>query len=118
MAELAHDYEGRVLVAKMDTDGNPRTPGHYGIMGIPTLIVFRDGQEVQRVVGVRPKPALSQMLDGILHLVRQVAAGEARVENVYGVAVTEEGNAVARELVDRLFEPAPAVWRAVGWRKP
>lgn len=63
VAELAHDYEGRVLVAKMDTDHNPATPGRYGIMGIPTLILFQNGEEVQRVVGVRPKQALAQMLN-------------------------------------------------------
>jgi len=64
--ELAHDYEGRVLVAKLDTDENPGVPTHYGIMGIPTLIAFKDGHEVERVVGVRPKPALAQMLDRVL----------------------------------------------------
>jgi len=67
VAELANDYEGRVLVAKLDTDSNPQTPGRYGIMGIPTLILFKDGQEVDRVVGVRPKPALAQMLDTALN---------------------------------------------------
>jgi len=64
--ELAHDYEGRVLVAKLDTDESPGVPTHYGIMGIPTLIAFKDGHEVKRVVGVRPKPALAQMLDRVL----------------------------------------------------
>ena len=64
--ELAHDYEGRVLVAKLDTDENPGVPTHYGIMGIPTLIAFNDGHEVERVVGVRPKAALAQMLDRVL----------------------------------------------------
>jgi thioredoxin 1 len=63
VAELAHDYADKVVVAKMDTDHNPATPGRYGIMGIPTLILFRDGEEVQRVVGVRPKQALAQILD-------------------------------------------------------
>lgn len=67
VAELANDYEGRVLVAKLDTDSNPQTPVYYGIMGIPTLILFKDGQEVDRVVGVRPKPALAQMLDAALN---------------------------------------------------
>jgi len=54
------------------------------------------------------------MLEGIAALARQVAAGEARVENVYGVAVTDEGNPVARRMIDEVFEPAPAVWRAMG----
>jgi hydrogenase expression/formation protein HypD len=54
------------------------------------------------------------MLDGIAHLCRQVADGAARVENVYGVAVRPEGNRVAQQLVDRVFQTAPAVWRAMG----
>jgi hydrogenase expression/formation protein HypD len=57
---------------------------------------------------------LANMLMGILRIVRQVAAGEARVENVYGVAVTPGGNDVARKLVDLVFAPGPALWRAMG----
>ena len=62
------------------------------------------------VAGFEPKG----MLQAILHIVRQVAAGTALVENVYGAAVTEAGNAVAREVIDRVFEPADAIWRAIG----
>jgi len=62
------------------------------------------------VAGFEPR----QMLEAILCIVRQVADGRAEVENVYGVAVTEGGNAVARQVVDRVFEPSPAVWRAMG----
>ncbi len=54
------------------------------------------------------------MLEGILALVRQAAAGEAFVENVYGVAVSDEGNEIARKMIDDVFAPAPAVWRAIG----
>lgn len=56
--EIAREYQGRLIVAKMNTDENPSTPGKFGIMGIPTLILFKDGKEVERVVGVRPKQAL------------------------------------------------------------
>ncbi len=62
------------------------------------------------VAGFEP----GNMLDGVLHVVRQVAAGEAKVENVYGAAVRAEGNPVAREMIEQVFEPAPAVWRAMG----
>ena len=55
-----------------------------------------------------------QMLSGVLHLVRQVAAGEARVQNVYGVVVRDEGNVAARALMDEAFVPADAVWRGIG----
>lgn len=54
------------------------------------------------------------MLKGLAAILGQVARGEARVENAYGVAVTREGNAPARKLMAEVFEPAPAVWRAIG----
>ena len=50
--EIAHDAVGRLLVAKVDTDRAPGVSGRYGIRSIPTLILFRDGQEAARVVGV------------------------------------------------------------------
>jgi len=66
--EIARDYAGRVQVVKMDVDANPRTPSRLGIMGIPTLILFKDGQEVDRLVGYRPKRALEEFL--LAHLNR------------------------------------------------
>ena len=60
--EIARDYQGRVQVVKMNVDANPRTPAQLGIMGIPTLILFKDGREVDRVVGYRPKRALEEFL--------------------------------------------------------
>jgi hydrogenase expression/formation protein HypD len=62
------------------------------------------------VAGFEP----ANMLDGITRLIRQVAAGHAKVENAYGVAVTEAGNAHALRMIEKVFEPAPAVWRAMG----
>lgn len=55
-----------------------------------------------------------QMLRGILSLVRQIAANEPRVDNVYSVAVTREGNRVALDRLEEVFEPADVVWRAIG----
>ncbi|NLE60410.1 MAG: hydrogenase formation protein HypD [Planctomycetes bacterium] len=55
-----------------------------------------------------------QMLLGLLHLLEQIARGESRVENVYGVAATEQGNLAARECLAGVFEPADTVWRAMG----
>ena len=62
------------------------------------------------VVGFEP----AGMLKGILGLVRQVAAGVATVENAYGVAVTENGNPIARQMMERVFTPADTEWRAMG----
>ena len=66
--ELANEYDGKALVAKMDTDANPMTPTKFGIMGIPTLIFFKGGKEVDRMVGVprQPKEALRAKLEAIL----------------------------------------------------
>ena len=55
-----------------------------------------------------------QMLEGIRAIVNQLAAGAAEVGNVYGVAVTDEGNAPARGFMDQVFQPGDAVWRAIG----
>ncbi|MEP0842521.1 MAG: hydrogenase formation protein HypD, partial [Phycisphaerae bacterium] len=62
------------------------------------------------VAGFEPE----QMLRGILQLLRQIAQGRARLENVYGVAVTNQGNFIACNWIDRVFEPSDAAWRAMG----
>jgi len=54
------------------------------------------------------------MLKGLLRIVEQAAAGEARVENVYSAAVTEGGNTAAVRLLNQVFEPGEATWRAMG----
>ncbi len=66
--ELAKEYGDRALIVKMDTDANPQTPMKLGIMGIPTLIVFKDGKEVDRQVGVprQPKEVLRSKLEAAL----------------------------------------------------
>jgi thioredoxin 1 len=60
--EIADDYDGRLRVAKMDVDSNRQTPGKYGISGIPTLILFKDGAEATRIVGFRPKDMMVEEL--------------------------------------------------------
>jgi thioredoxin 1 len=64
--ELSKDYDGRVRFAKMNTDECPATPSQYGIMSIPSLLLFKDGELVDRAVGLRPKKALQEWLDGAL----------------------------------------------------
>lgn len=53
--ELAKEYDGKLKVAKMDVDANPRTAMQYGIRGIPTLMVFKSGQVVEQIIGAVPK---------------------------------------------------------------
>lgn len=64
--ELASDYEGRVKVGKLDVDANTRTAAQYGVMSIPTLLVFKGGEVVDKVVGSQPKRAIAEHLDRVL----------------------------------------------------
>ncbi|MBZ0265433.1 thioredoxin [bacterium] len=63
LEQLAKDYAGKVKVAKVNTDENSARAGALGIRGIPTLIMFKDGKEIDRVVGAVPKQMLQQMVD-------------------------------------------------------
>ena len=62
LEDIASEYDGQVKVAKLDVDHNPQTPSQYGIMGIPTLIIFKDGAAVERIVGYMPKDRLLQRI--------------------------------------------------------
>ncbi|MBI2328066.1 MAG: thioredoxin [Chloroflexi bacterium] len=64
--ELAEEYDGRINFVKMDVDQNPRTAAKYGIMSIPTLLIFKNGEPVSHIVGVRPKGELKQNLEAAL----------------------------------------------------
>ena len=60
--EIAGEYNGKLKVAKMDVDANPRTSMQYGIRSIPTLLVFKGGQVVEQIVGAVPKRHLLERL--------------------------------------------------------
>jgi len=64
--ELAQEYEGRISFGKVDVDQNPKIASRYGVMSIPTLILFKDGKPISNIVGFRPKAQLKQSLDDIL----------------------------------------------------
>jgi thioredoxin 1 len=61
--EIARDFAHRLKAAKLNVDDNPQTARQYGVMSIPTLIVFKDGQEKARVVGARGKEAILRELE-------------------------------------------------------
>ncbi|NLJ80182.1 MAG: thioredoxin [Firmicutes bacterium] len=61
--ELALDYDGKVKIAKLNVDENQQAARNYGIMSIPTMLIFKDGREVDRLVGVMPKELIAQRLD-------------------------------------------------------
>ena len=60
---VAEHYGEAAAVVKLNVDDNPSTAQRYGIKGIPTLILFRDGKEVERVVGATSKDSISKMID-------------------------------------------------------
>lgn len=62
--EVARERAGELLIVKVNSDQNPVSPQHYGVRGIPTLIVFKDGQEAARQVGYAPKATLLATIDG------------------------------------------------------
>ncbi len=61
--ELANDYEGKAVVGKVDVDSNPNISMQFGIRNIPTLLVFKNGQVVDKQVGAVPKTVLAGKLD-------------------------------------------------------
>jgi thioredoxin 1 len=60
--ELAVEYEGRLSIAKLNIDENPQSPASHSVLGIPTMIVFKDGVEAKRIVGARRKDDLVREL--------------------------------------------------------
>ena len=56
--EMAKDYSGKVVFGKLNVDENPETAQKFGVMAIPTLLIMKNGQEVDRIVGVLPKNQL------------------------------------------------------------
>ena len=60
--DLSKEYEGRLKVVKLNTDENPNIAAQYGISGIPTLILFKGGEVVDRIVGFVPKSAITSMI--------------------------------------------------------
>ncbi len=64
--EIAKEYAGKLKVCKLNTDENPDIASKYKIMGIPTLMFFKDGEKVDQVVGAVPKPQLKSKIDQLL----------------------------------------------------
>lgn len=64
--ELANEYEGRIVVGKLNVDDNPDTCEQYGIMNIPTMLFFKSGELVDRHVGAVRKPDLQKLFDTLL----------------------------------------------------
>lgn len=63
---VAADYAGKAVVAKINVDEQPDLAGQFKIMGIPTMVVFKNGAEVSRIVGFRPRRDLAAAIDGAI----------------------------------------------------
>jgi len=66
LEEIAKEYAGKIEIVKLNVDENPEVVRTYGIMNIPTLTVFKDGQVVKEIVGAKPKSALLRELEDFL----------------------------------------------------
>jgi len=64
--ELAEEYSGRITFARMDVDQNAKTAARYQVMSIPTLLLFKNGEPISNMIGLRPKEELKQSLDAAL----------------------------------------------------
>ncbi len=63
VVELAKEYQGKVLIAKLDVDENPDSASRFQVFSIPTMVVFKDGAEVERLVGLCPKNRIIDALN-------------------------------------------------------
>ncbi len=66
LEEIAAEYAGKLTIAKINIDENPNTPNKYGVRGIPTLMLFKDGQVAATKIGALPKGALAAWINGSL----------------------------------------------------
>ncbi|QXJ22035.1 thioredoxin [Actinomadura graeca] len=61
--QIAEEKDGKIRIAKLDYDANPKTPQKYGVMGLPTLLLYKNGEVVEQIVGAKPKRALLKVLE-------------------------------------------------------
>lgn len=66
LEELSEAYEGKATIIKVDVDAEQALAGQYGVMSIPTMILFKDGQAVKQVVGFQPKPQIENLINSAL----------------------------------------------------
>ena len=64
--DLAKDYKGKIVIAKLNVDDSPQNASKYGVSAIPTMLIFKNGEPVQSIVGYKPKAELKKAIDEIL----------------------------------------------------
>jgi thioredoxin 1 len=73
---VAENFASRAVVAKLNIDDSPVTPQKYGVRAIPTLILFKDGQEVDRILGLTNKAKLSELIEKYASTAEQAASSQ------------------------------------------
>lgn len=66
LEELEKEFEGKVKIGKLNVDENPNTAGKFGVMSIPTLMLFKKGENVKQWIGVQSKESLAAAFNGVL----------------------------------------------------
>jgi thioredoxin 1 len=66
LEEISAELDGKITIAKVNVDENPQTPGQYGIRGIPTLMLFKDGKVAATKVGALPKNKLKEWIESVI----------------------------------------------------
>ena len=62
LEELSSEYKGKARIGKLDVDNNPATAAKYGVMSIPTLLLFKEGKMADKIVGAQPRAAIAGMI--------------------------------------------------------
>jgi thioredoxin 1 len=76
LEQIAAEQTGKLKIVKLNVDENQHTPMHFGVSGIPTMILFKDGQMIERIVGFMPKPQLMKKLEPHLAATAPTVAAE------------------------------------------
>jgi thioredoxin 1 len=70
LEELANELQDKVTIAKLNIDESPQTPGKYGVRGVPTLMIFRDGQVAATKVGALPKSRIKEWIESSIRQIQ------------------------------------------------
>jgi len=82
LEQIAVEQTGKLKIVKLNVDENQHTPTHFGVSGIPTMILFKDGEAVERIVGFMPKPQLMKRLEPHLQAAPAAETVAAEPESV------------------------------------
>ena len=102
--KMAADYEGKIKFVKVNVDENPATAIKYNVRWIPSIVLFKGGQDIKTLVGVKPEPEYKQEFDALLW--ENVSSSEEKIEShdgIVNVSWTEQFTKVLEENKDKLI---------------